>query len=157
MESHRAQSCHFLLVEDNRDDALLLERAFKTLGASFSFSLCRNLSEAKAYLRGAGIYADRSKFPVPDLILSDLNIGVDSAIELLTERPEEPSIQNIPIIVMSGTAPPRELQATLASGARQVLEKPFDQSGLVLLLSNLASTYCPEISMNRATGIFVRS
>lgn len=111
------------------------------MGQDVTFVMCRNLSEARAYLAGAGIYSDRTKHPFPHAILSDLNVGPDSAADLLKLGLP---IKDIPVVIMSGTVPLQEdLQAILDSGAREVLTKPMDQRSLVAALSKFIEKYCP--------------
>src|SRR5438045_1260493 len=68
----------FLILEDDANDALLIRRAF-TNSACWAF-VCRNTSEARAYLQGAGMYADRSRFPFPDMYVTNLRSGDETAI-----------------------------------------------------------------------------
>lgn len=70
----------FLVVEDNPNDAFLIKRALQSNGcAAF---ICRNPGEAQSYLLGAGMYEDRVRYPMPDLILTDLRMGAVSGLIL---------------------------------------------------------------------------
>src|SRR5436305_11482190 len=68
----------FLVLEDDANDALLIRRAF-TNAACRAF-VCRNTSEARAYLVGAGMYGNRDRFPFPDIFMTDLRLGDESGI-----------------------------------------------------------------------------
>src|SRR4051794_6700956 len=72
----------FLIVENDQNDAFLIRRALASSRCGHA-SLCRNPSEAKAYLKGAGMYADRSKYPFPDVILTDLRMDDETGVELV--------------------------------------------------------------------------
>ena len=76
--SFAGHGLHFLIVENDPDDAYLIARAFKKIPHCGTVSLTRNTSEAKAYLKGAGMYADRQQFPFPSAILSE-GLGLKSA------------------------------------------------------------------------------
>ena len=71
MEGPREQ-CHFLFIEDNSDEAILLEHALSELAEPHGYRVCRNIGEAIAYLSGAGIYGDRARYPLPTVVVSDL-------------------------------------------------------------------------------------
>jgi CheY-like chemotaxis protein len=133
--------CHFLLIEDDRDEAFLVERAFSKV-PNCSFALCRNLSEAKAYLRGAGVYANRKLYALPQVILSDLNIGPDSGVELLEWCRKEDEFRATPLIIFTGSANPSEIQNAFREGAQDVIQKPFNNEALVQTLKSLAEKFC---------------
>lgn len=56
---------HFLLVENDPHEADILAKAFAAIPDCGTVSVARKVSEARAYLIGAGIYADRKKFQLP--------------------------------------------------------------------------------------------
>ena len=67
-----------LLVEDDPDDALLIQRAFQKAGFHNTLKVVSDGHQAIAYLSGAGVFANREKFPLPFLILLDLRMaGLD--------------------------------------------------------------------------------
>jgi CheY-like chemotaxis protein len=60
-----------LVVEDCGDDAELIRVAFHKAGFEHLFQTFSDVEEARRYLTGQGRYADRDKFPRPDLVLLD--------------------------------------------------------------------------------------
>jgi two-component system, response regulator len=85
------EQLRILLVEDQPDQALLLQQA---LEEDSGFSLLRVLKsgeEAIAYLSGAGAFADRAAHPFPFLMLLDLKmpgIGGFGVLRWLQTHPE---------------------------------------------------------------------
>jgi hypothetical protein len=47
------QTHHFLLVENDANEAQILDKAFAAIPDCVTVSIARNVSEAKAYLKGA--------------------------------------------------------------------------------------------------------
>ena len=62
-----ARTATILLVEDDANDALLLRKAAQKTLSGIPISLVSNGHEAVEYLKGEGPYADRSKYPFPDI------------------------------------------------------------------------------------------
>ena len=68
----------FLLVDDDIHGALLVEEAFKRTGGHYQLRHLEDALDAEEYLKGKAQYADRSVFPLHDVILLDLKMpGVD--------------------------------------------------------------------------------
>ena len=63
-----------LLVDDNSDDRVLLRRAFSKAGIINLVHDAATGREAIRYLAGEGPYADRERFPLPGIVLLDLNM-----------------------------------------------------------------------------------
>jgi CheY-like chemotaxis protein len=130
----------FLVLEDDANDAILIRRAF-TNAACRAF-VCRNTSEARAYLQGAGMYADRERFPFPEVFVTDLRLGEESGVLFLSWLRSREELKDLPVIVLSGAATPADIAAVKRLGASRILQKPGDPEGLQTLLLNLASQLC---------------
>jgi CheY-like chemotaxis protein len=134
---------NFLVVEDNAEDAALITRAFKATAGSQAF-VCRNLSEAKAYLVGAGMYQHREKYPFAHGIICDMHIGNESAVDFLKWRTESEELRALPFIVLTGTASTQESISAEEMGALEVLLKPGKYEDLRQLLRDLSDKLFKE-------------
>ena len=106
--------------------------------------MCRNPSEAKSYLRGAGMYADRKRFPFPHVLLTDLRMGAESGIELVAWiRAQEPPIKDLKVIILTGSASELQWDAAMKV-AQQVHRKPTRLEDLEQLMSNIATEFCSD-------------
>ena len=73
----------FLLVDDSPDDRFLIKRAFlraKILNPVYEVA---SGEEAIWYLHGTGKYADRTLYPIPDIIFLDLRMPRVSGLDVL--------------------------------------------------------------------------
>lgn len=84
--------CHFasmdtgqtvVVAEDDVDDALLVQRAFKSLGLLRPIRILTDGDEVISYLKGGDLYADRTQFPFPNILLLDLKMPKVSGFEVL--------------------------------------------------------------------------
>jgi len=133
----------FLIVENDANDAFLIKRALLNTGHCGTSVVCRNPGEARAYLLGAGMYADRERYPLPDVIISDLKMGEESGVELVEWiRQQEPPLGQTTVIILTGSASPLQFDAAERVGAQRVYRKPNRLEDLEKLLASIASEFC---------------
>ncbi|HUS12067.1 MAG TPA: response regulator [Pyrinomonadaceae bacterium] len=131
----------FLVIEDNADDAALVRAAFDLLESCSAF-VCRNLSEAKAYLNGSGMYANRSTHPFPRAVICDLNVGGESGFEFVAWLKTTADFTELPVIILTGSTSEQDISAAQRRGAIAVLKKPARIEDLRSMLSDMASKLC---------------
>lgn len=129
------------MVEDDANDASLIRLAFDTLESCNAF-VCRNLSEAKAYLHGSGMYADRIKHPFPNAVICDLNLHGESGVEFVAWLESSRDFNKMPIIILTGSASERDISAARRGGVLSVLRKSARLEDLRALLADTAKKLC---------------
>jgi DNA-binding response OmpR family regulator len=67
----------------------------------------------------------------PDLIILDLNLPDLSGDQILSELKQDPTLQHIPVIMISGWGGAAELELSLSLGATAFLMKPFNMQEFV--------------------------
>lgn len=115
-----------LLVEDNADDAALLRRAFIKARVTNPLHLARSGEEALAYLSGSGRYADRNEFPLPSLVLLDLNMPGMDGFGVLRWIRQDPVLKGLRVVVLSSSDSMRDVNQAYQLGANSFLIKPAD-------------------------------
>ncbi len=109
-----------LLVEDDKVDAMTVERAFKTINISNRLDIVQNGEEALAYLR------EPSK-EKPCIILLDLNMPRMNGIEFLKIVKHEPEdYQKIPVIVLTTSEEQQDRVNSFKLGVAGYMVKPVD-------------------------------
>ena len=118
-----------LLVEDEENDALLLQMAFKKNKILNPVQWVRDGLEAIAYLNGAGIYADRRLYPFPEVLLLDLKMPRITGLELLAWIRDHPNFRVIPTIIMTSSQQDLDIENAYSLGANTYMIKPtaFDE------------------------------
>jgi len=124
-----SRAAHILLVEDNHLDVELTLDAFREARLGNTVHVCSTGTGALDYLSGTGRYADRDKYPLPDLILLDLKLPGISGHEILQEIKATPVIRRIPVVILTSSREEGDRTLCYDIGANSYLVKPvsFDQ------------------------------
>jgi len=122
---------NILLVEDNRMDAELTLDAFHEAKLLNAVHVAPNGQEALDYLFGRGMYADRKKFPMPNLVLLDLKLpGVDG-FEVLRQVKSTPRLKRLPVVILTSSKEEGDRALSYDSGANSYLVKPVSFEGFL--------------------------
>jgi CheY-like chemotaxis protein len=116
-----------LLVEDDLNDIFLVKRAFKMADIFNPLQVVTDGQEAISYLSGDGKYADREAHPVPSLIVMDIKMPRKTGFEVLEwvkggERP----LRRIPIVIVSSSDNPSDINRAYELGANAYMVKPMN-------------------------------
>ena len=126
-----------LVAEDDENDIVILSYAFKQAGLPHTLARVADGEAAIDYLRGDGPYADRAKYPLPDLLLLDLKMPKVSGFEVLAWLQTQPSLDDIPVVVLSGSVLEEDKLETARLGANAFHTKPNDFRKAVKLVQEL--------------------
>lgn len=88
------------------------------------------------------MYHDRERFPFPDGVISDMHLGLDSAIDLLKWLKTTKELQTIPLFILTGTASTQECADAKDLGAMDVVRKPAKYEDLRTMIRDLAVKLC---------------
>ena len=123
-----------LLVEDDENDALLLQRALKKSGVSNPVTWVRDGVEAVQCLQGEGNYLDRKHRSFPKVIILDLKMPRMSGMELLKFLQDHPEVKVIPTVVLSSSRLAHDIERAYSLGAQTYFVKPANFDSLIELL-----------------------
>jgi CheY-like chemotaxis protein len=113
-----------LYVEDEASDALFMKRPFASQGLESALRVVRDGRAAIEYLSGAGEYGDRKKFPLPSVVLLDLNLPQVPGFELLKWMRNHPDFARTPAVVFSSSTREDDRMKAVELGANEFLGKP---------------------------------
>jgi len=92
-----------LLVEDDENDAFFFMRAARKAELSNPVHLVSDGREALAYIAGDGKFSDRASYPLPGLIVLDLNLPKKNGLEVLRWIRQHSSMPAMPVILLTSS------------------------------------------------------
>ncbi len=122
-----------LHVEDSEEDAVLFGRACDASGLSSTCYTVRDGWEAVAYLEGAGKFADRNLYPLPDLIVLDLKMPGMDGFDFLKWLRQQAEFLSLPVLVFTRSTKEEDKVRAINQGASGYFVKPRDFATLVRL------------------------
>ena len=134
-----------LLVEDDQNDVLLLQRAFQKAGIKNALKVVRDGEQAISYLSGRDIYANRERFPLPFLVLLDLRMPGMDGFEVLQWARAEPDLKRLLIVVLTSSNLQVDVDRAYELGANSYLVKPVEFDEMVALIQRF-KIYWSEIN-----------
>ena len=115
-----------LLVEDDLNDIFLVKRAFKMARIQNPLQVVTDGEEAMNYMLGAGKYADRATYPLPKLIVMDIKMPRRTGFEVLEWVKRDQLLRRIPIVIVSSSDNPADINHAYESGVNAYMVKPVD-------------------------------
>jgi CheY-like chemotaxis protein len=126
-----------LLVEDDENDVILLQRAFRTAGMVNPLRVVRHGDDAVAYLEGTGEFADREAHPFPVFMLLDLKLPRRTGLEVLAWVKERTGVRRLPIVVLTSSKNDEDINRAYELGANSYVVKPVSFETLLELVKSL--------------------
>ena len=113
-----------MVVEDDPNDQVLIERAFREIGVSDPIQIVGDGAEAIAYMMGEGKFSNRKKFAYPTFVMTDLKMPRADGFAVLEFLKGNPEWAVIPTIVLSGSSDLDDIKKSYMLGASSYHIKP---------------------------------
>lgn len=124
----RARAAKILVIDD--------DRTFTTMMSSLLQSAGYTPVVAFDAMQGF-MFAQREP---PALVLLDISMPAGGGMQLLDKLRHSSKTQNVPVIIVTGTADARLEADAKAKGATAVVKKPVDSKGVVELVKQTLET-----------------
>jgi CheY-like chemotaxis protein len=144
-----ANSRTVLLVEDNKDDVFLMQRALQGARIANPVIVVETGQEAIDYLSGAGRFADRDSYPIPAVVFLDLKLPFVYGHELLAWIRRQKQFESLIVIVLTSSNEASDLNRCYSLGANSYLVKPPTAEQLEALAR---AFHWPWLEYKRAEG-----
>lgn len=116
-----ARCLSILLVEDSEEDYYTITRAWRELDLPVGVSRCESVDEAVTFLKNRGLQG--SHHTLPDIVLLDLNLPGRGGNELFDEMKSVPELAFIPIVVLTTSVYPGDVDYCYRAGASGYIQK----------------------------------
>jgi CheY-like chemotaxis protein len=128
MMQHQRDTIHFLLIEDDRNDAFSVERALDCAPVDCTVYIAHDGQEAIDYLLGRDKYLDRKKYPLPSVVLLDLKLPRVDGFEFMSWlRNDSPGdLHVLPVIVITASSEQDDIDRCYALGVNSYVVKTHD-------------------------------
>ena len=140
-----------LLVEDNPDDVELTRIAFEEAKVANLLRVVGDGAEALDYLFARGKHADRDPANLPSLVLLDLNLPKVDGREVLQAIRSNEATRTLPVVVLTTSTEPFDVDATYALGVNSYIRKPVDFEQFVAAVKQIG-LYWLVLNQPRVAG-----
>ena len=130
------QSC-ILQVEDEENDVLLLEHAFKKAGISNQVVVASDGQEALAYLEGTGQFANRQEHPLPCLVLLDLKLPDQHGLDVLEWMRRQAALRTTVVVALTSSDHDADIRRAYELGVNSYVVKPSNNEKRVQFAQHL--------------------
>lgn len=131
------KNCTVLLVEDDPNDVILINRAFNKAKPVNPLQVVGDGEQAIDYLAGQGSFSDRDLHPLPALILMDIKLPRKSGLEVLEWLQQQPGLRRLPVVILTSSRETADINRAYDCGANSYLLKPVSFSDLLEIVKNL--------------------
>jgi CheY-like chemotaxis protein len=144
-----------LSIEDNADDIFLLGMAFRKAQVSARMEFLQDGEQALDY------FSAPAAKPIPALLLLDLKLPKHSGLEVLAWMRGHPPLRRLPIVMLTSSNQPEDIDQAYDLGANSYLVKPGSIDELVELAraiesywlrANAKPTFPPISARTTASG-----
>lgn len=129
--THNKQSVAILMADDDADDRFLAADALREARVHNRINFVTNGEELMDYLMRRGEYADDEKYPLPGLILLDLNMPRMDGREALKEMKQNARLKRIPVVVLTTSQAEEDVLRSYDLGVSGYITKPVSFEGLI--------------------------
>jgi len=146
-----------LLADDDADDRMLVQEAFGESRLANELFCVEDGVQLMDFLHRRGAFVAPTLAPRPGLILLDLNMPRMGGRECLIEIKADPSLRDIPVIILTTSKAEEDIWQSYQSGANSFITKPVTFDSLVRTVSALGRYWfeiveLPQRGTSRADG-----
>jgi CheY-like chemotaxis protein len=125
-----------LLAEDDDGHASLIHRNLQRAGLVNGFQRVGDGQQALDWIHGEGQFAGRER-KEGVLLLLDINMPRVDGVEVLRRLKGDPTTESIPVIMLTTTDDPREVERCYKLGCNVYITKPIEYDAFVEAIRQL--------------------
>jgi CheY-like chemotaxis protein len=137
LEHNGSRGGLILLAEDDENDIELFRRALLQARIRNPLQIVRDGDEAIAYLNGEGKFSDRARYPLPALMLLDLNMPRKDGFEVLEWIRSQPELKILRVVVLTISRNVYDVTRAYRLGANSFFVKSLDAQTFSQLVESI--------------------
>lgn len=141
------QPITILLADDDPDDCLMTRDAFAECRLTNPLQFVHDGEELMDYLHRRGRFTDAEAFPMPGLILLDLNMPRKDGREALREIKGDPELRKIPVVVLTTSKAEEDVVRSYDDGVNSFISKPVSFSALIDVVRTLGKYWLEIVDL----------
>ena len=146
-EQRTKKSLLILLADDDADGRVLAREALRESKLNVELSTVENGEELLNYLLHKNLYADKIKFPDPDIILLDLNMPRIDGRQALHEIKTNTQLKHIPVVMLTTSTAAEDIAHTYKLGVNSYIAKPINFHSLVNVMKTLCNYWFDVVEL----------
>jgi len=146
-----------LYAEDDSNDVLMCQRAFKSSGLSIDFRFVGDGACAISWLLGHGHYGNRVAFPLPSLVITDSKMPVKGGLDVLRFMRGHAEFKDIPVVLYYGSHFMQDLGIFQKLGVAACIEKKLGCDELTQTVGELLRRQQPRWRSTLMVGAATRT
>lgn len=136
-----------LMADDDADDRLLAQDAMQESRVLNELHFVEDGVQLLNYLRGTDGFSDRTLYPMPGLILLDLNMPKMDGREALAEIKADSRLRRIPVVILTTSKAEEDMVKGYDLGAASYITKPVTFDALVELMRTLGKYWVEFVEL----------
>ncbi len=130
-----------LHAENNPDELFLFRNAVTKANLPHRLFSVNDGQQAIDWLSGTNEFADRTKFPIPDVLLIDLKMPAKDGFQLLEWIRNQKDLKDIPVLVLSSSEEPDSIKKAYDLGATSYFIKSSNYADVTEFLQTSSHTH----------------
>ncbi len=126
-----------LIADDDHEDRQMIKEALQESRVVNEIQFVNDGEDLMDYLFHRGKFEDKNKYPLPGLILLDLNMPRKDGREALKEIKGDLNLRRIPVVVLTTSKAEEDIYKTYNLGVNSFVTKPVTFSALVQVMKEL--------------------
>lgn len=118
-----------------------MRRALDKASVTHPMNVVCDGEEVIDYLRGHGQFADRKAYPLPAVLLLDLNMPKKTGFEVLEWIRSQSTLKRLPVVILSTSNQDHDVRKAYDMGANSYLTKPSNFAQLVEMVKMVEANW----------------
>lgn len=141
-----------LIADDDLDDCQMIKEALDESHLLNEVHFVKDGEELMDYLLLKGNFDSRKKFPLPGIIILDLNMPKKDGREAIKEIKSQPGLRQIPVIVLTTSKAEEDIYRTYNLGVSSFITKPVAFESLVQIMKSLGRYWFEIVELPDSKG-----